>query len=268
MASGDNDGRVSPERLSEICAELEEMLDRAREGGDLTLEVKASVAQSVVVYSLAQYSVSAAQTALRIWVGGNRLMAMPLVRAAWESAVTAVWVAQSKSGAQALQNEGERQRAAKLKEAMASAMFSLGVTPVVSPPLPSGWDKAGSVLRDRFQALEGGSDLYLIYRALSSFCHAGVVLVDEYLYSDEDKYFLSSVAKLDDDNDPLMYPHLAVIAATWAVRAFDWFRPRKPDRSRIRVLASELGTSTELKLTARAHMNEQTKLSNRKAWKS
>src|SRR4051794_31371295 len=114
MAAGDV---LSTERLIQIGREV-----IARSEHVSGLEVKSSrmvsAAHVPVVYGLMQHCLRLGSVTLDLHERGLRLEAMPLVRAQYETAITAQWAADSREGLFALFNEDIRQRK-QLSETMA-----------------------------------------------------------------------------------------------------------------------------------------------------
>ncbi|MCL3838016.1 DUF5677 domain-containing protein [Aeromicrobium duanguangcaii] len=111
---------------------------------------------------------------------------MPLVRSAFETAVQAMWISQTSDGASALSNEYSRTRLALKQSIEKSSLATFGGIQLAEFER---MDTASAEQAKKFWLMcddfKGGSDLYLTYRILSGYCHAGIDIADRYLQEDE-----------------------------------------------------------------------------------
>ncbi|MBH0118519.1 hypothetical protein I0Q12_02775 [Rhodococcus sp. CX] len=102
--------------------------------------------------------------------------------------------------------------------------------------------------------LEGGSELYAVYRYLCGFTHASPTLTDQYLHLDESP---GSIGYGFDPHPPELdrAPHIRFVASSmlWALSAVRFIlKDGKTLRSDLRNAARELGIRPDLQLTAKA----------------
>ncbi|UOQ58772.1 DUF5677 domain-containing protein [Leucobacter allii] len=198
--------------------------------------------------------------------------AIPLVRFAYESALTAAWLVQSKDqhGITAFLHEYNRTRAALKKDAFeaVSATFR-DVAPEITDADPSEFEgSADSVQRFRGICLDltpGGMDAYIYYRILSSYSHASVNISDLYFQrSDSSDGVPNYVGQQESLGAPLLL-FLTAASMVWAGRAFTYMTQDKHHRTRIRKAAQLLGINSELQLSEhyrRRHLNKATRRSS------
>lgn len=186
--------------------------------------------------------------------------AIPLVRLAYENALTAAWLVQSKDqhGITAFLHEYNRTRAALKKDALdaVSATFR-DAAPDITNADPSEFKSSiDSVQRFRGICLDlspGGMDAYIYYRILSSYSHASVNISDLYFQQSDDG---GKVPNYVGRQEALGKPFLLFLTAAslvWAGRAFTYMTQDKQHRNRIRKAAQLLGINSELQLSEHYH---------------
>lgn len=182
---------------------------------------------------------------------------MPLVRAALESAVTAMWVAQVDDAAEALGHEHSRQEElmfdqfrstgdptwAQLLESMEPPSYSFG---------PTSSNPQARSFYSRCEDLEFGSTIYALYRTLSGWCHPSVRLADQYIVGTKTletepgmNFGLLTRAKPFEDEDTWLF--IVAMSALWASRSFNFLTQDRAHRSALQRAARELGVPLHLK---------------------
>lgn len=187
------------------------------------------------------------------------LVAAPTIRAGFESALTALWIAQSSDAVQAwiAQDAATRRAIQKsLREADSPQLRQIADKVVGTIPLgiESTSDTQADKVFEMLNDLKGGKDLYTIYRLLCGFTHATPKLTDYYLKLDTSAG--SNGYELDltqDEPDRPMQIHLVASSMLWALSAVRFVhKDRKALRSPLRAAARELGVPSEYQLTAQA----------------
>ena len=229
-----------------------------------------------LVFGLAAHTHEVAVSALLLWRQGHQLAAMPLIRAAWESAISAQWVAQAADGAQALLAESARQHVAaavtyikagvrEIAEAGARMIAEDYAEEQLTSSRPQGRN---------FQRLcedfNGGPVLYAYYRYMSAYIHPRATVVDQYLSpsaTGDGIAALRTEPRFDDEQREFSSPALPFFAP-WsmilAARAVDFIDKSHHRRSQLRKLSKDLGVDSELHLTAEAERRIRAEIRNRR----
>jgi len=190
---------------------------------------------------------------------GQVLASLPLVRACFESAVTAQWVTQTTDGAPAFVNEDVRQRRAQVQtlEKAISQVFREAAPEVAAnlvDPLETSATAKGfhNLCND---LVPGGADAYSIYRMLSQYSHASVLVIDEYLQATDTGPGLALRTAPVEPNGAT-WTNVLAAALVWAGRAIDYLDKDHVRRSELRAAAASLGITSELQLSEAAVLRE------------
>ena len=152
---------------------------RARSGKPITT---ADVARMESVVGLARHVHETAR-AIRLLIDSDHAnAAVPLVRLVYECALTAIWLVQSENhdGVRAFMHEYTRQQS-NLQAVV--EIFREGADEVADTNVDAHLGSADNARRFDLiceDLAPGGTDAYIYYKALSSFSHAGVRVVDLY----------------------------------------------------------------------------------------
>lgn len=218
------------------------------------------VARMTAVWGLACHVYEAARAITLLLDSGMANQAIPLVRLAYENALTAAWLVQRKEqhGIQAFLHEYNRTRAALKKDALdsVSATFREGAPAIVDAEPSEFEGSADSVRRFGDICLDltpGGKDAFIYFRILSSYSHASPNVADLYFQQSESdggapRYVAHQVAL---DKDLLLF--LTAASMVWAGRAFTYLTQDKQHRNRLRSIAQQLGINCELQLSEHYH---------------
>ena len=225
-------------------------LDVGRKGRPWTL------AQFLGVHALAAH-------VHRLYVPGSRLLddgwvmeSLPLIRTAYQCALTAQWISEAEVAANAFFNEDLGQR----RQAEETAQRG------VAESVRGGYSIAGIDLRDLETSaagpagnfgqlcgdlIPGGDSAYFGYRVMSMYAHPSVALVDEYLATDDSGQF-SGLMLSPKDKSSGAWRCVLVATLVWAGRALDYFDMAHRRRIQLRTAARDLGVESALQLTPRA----------------
>lgn len=215
---------------------------------------------SIAILTFATHVHRVAPVVVDLLEAGLVLESTPLLRLAYECALTAQWLKQVPDGVAGFVNEGVRQRravAATLREA--SFTFGHELAQQVSQNLPADpMDSTSNASARQFaqlcEDLAGvGRDGYALYRLLTQYSHPSMYLSDLYL----------SLAPERPDGPPDYDPgaqleakaawaHLMCSSLVWAGRAVDMADRNHPRRSELRDAARRLGINSELRISDRA----------------
>lgn len=267
---------TTAEELIEIARDLVERLVDTP-GGQFEVKTNrmANLAHVPLVHAYSTHTLRLGSVGVDLLERGLYLEAVPTVRAAYEAALTASWLADSKEAPAAVFNEDVRQR-----KSLAAAM-ALANSPVFregGPTLPyvdlERLDSAADVQAKWFKQLcealhPGGPDAYVIYKALSAFTHPSAALADQYVQENADHP--SGMRLLTNPNQQADTAWLAVLvsAMVWAGRSIDVMVKGSPNRDYLREVARRLGIPVGLRLSqaalaAEARAEQQRR---RSAWK-
>lgn len=144
------------------------------------------VAQLAIVVGLAAHTHELANATLALQDAEHDLASIPLIRQALECSVTAIWTALLPDAWAGLLNADARSQKLLGKELLEASIdvprdeineaMALYEDDLVTTTTGS-----ASKFQQRCQDLEGGPDLYPVYRALSNASHAGIRVVDPYI---------------------------------------------------------------------------------------
>jgi hypothetical protein len=215
--------------------------------------------QLVVAHGLCAHVHYLAGPALGLLDKGKVLAALPLVRACFESAITAQWVTQTTDGAPAFVNEDVRQRHAHVKtlEKAVSQVFR-EAAPEIAANLIDRLETSATakgfhnICNDLVPA---GADAYSIYRMLSQYSHASVLVIDDYLQATDAG---PGVALRTEPVEPngATWTNMLAASLVWAGRAIDYLDKDHVRRSELRAAAATLGITSELQLSETAVLRE------------
>jgi hypothetical protein len=223
---------------------------RSRTSLEVRIEDDTTLTRFGVAYGLTAHVHRIAAVAVPLLADGVVLEAVPLVRMAYETALTAVWCVQIQGAPIALANKHVRQRKAPIRTLGESrSLAAIAAKMREEQPLPARDEETAD---DRFEgicmALEpGGQDAYAHFRLMSSMAHPSAFLCDFYLADDATVPFTGYRLR-DEPEQPKAGPYLAMLAASliWSGRAMDYLDKNHPRRSQLRDAARRLGIESEL----------------------
>lgn len=204
-----------------------------------------------VVAGLAVHVDKLAEQGFNLIEQGEWLVAMPIVRSAYECAIRAQWINQVPDGGDGFFAEDSRQvrnYAKTLSQATSATMrdaagkISHRIVEEYGDPFQQArrFDLACSDLEP------GGADAYAIYRAMSHFSHPSVLLVDQYLEDRGDSVRVRSRA--ESGGGPVWAGMLAA-SLVWATAVVEFHARDKAFRSAVRSAATELSVEFVLKMS-------------------
>ena len=223
-------------------------------------EREATAQQFAAVHGLAAHVHQLASVAIAPLREHHVLEALPLIRAAYECALTAQWVAQTDDGASAFVNKDLRQRRRHVHtlESAVSQVFR-EAAPNVAARIMDELPTTASARNFETICLElqpGGKDAYAIYRMMSHLSHASVLVADQYLSAlDRDPWVALRMEA--DQPDPATWTFFVPVTLVWAGRAVDFFDGTRRRRSQLRAAARELKVESALQLSDAAVLRQQ-----------
>lgn len=225
---------------------------RARAGKPITTT---DVARMECVIGLARHVHETARAIQLLSATGHPNSALPLVRLVYECALTATWLVQSKDddGILAFAHEYARQRQGLqrvMKTALAQVFREGKVTGTESERFLGSTDNARRFDLVCEDLAPGGSDAYVLYRILSSYCHAGISVVDLYFLPPWDEETVPPPRKDPKtaiDVNLLLY--LTSVSMVWGGRAVSYISKSKNYRSALRRIAGQLEIKSEIELS-------------------
>jgi hypothetical protein len=232
---------VDDAKTQEYVAIVEELIRDFDATAEIEMRRK-DVNVGLLMFGLAKAAVRTSAAALALWRQGFELEAAPQVRLVFELGVKAQWVYHHRNeGFDAMVSVGARGTKRLAKQAL-DAGFSVPedvLADLASDVRPR---TAASNKLESFEKVCGdvraSDNLYLIYRTLSSYSHAGSQLAQRFLDLDEE-------GKLK----PASPPSLGFTGEAWtlgvglvyASRAFDEWCMTKPRKRALRAAAQRLG---------------------------
>lgn len=215
--------------------------------------------QLLLAHGLCAHVHYLAPAALDLLDDGRVLASLPLVRACFESAITAQWVTQTTDGSPAFVNEEVRQRLAQVgtMEKAVSEVFREAAPGIAAnlPPILDATATARGFHSICDDLAPGGADAYTIYRVLSQYSHASIRVVDGYLKVARTG---PGVGLRTTPAEPSAATWTNVLASclVWAGRSNDYLDGDRTRRSELRAAANALGINSELHLSPAAVLRE------------
>lgn len=257
----DQPERQQQERLEVVIKELVEgWQEYVSTSEDLTLgqrQRRPDPIRFASVFALAAHTHLVVDLAMDLLNRGEELLALPLLRLGYESALTAAWMAQNEEGALALHNNEISARTALLKTAGDSNQFAHRVAGLTEEA------KIDNVTSDaqakKFWLLcedfaGDGKTLYLLYRLLCKFSHPTGFVIDRFVTVDEDSVTALSMHPRTCDDDQALWYLVAAMSLIYSGRAVDFIEPARSRRSELRAAAREVGVPAELELSVEAKL--------------
>lgn len=216
----------------------------------------ADVARITAVIGLARHVHDTSRAVLLLLDAGHEAAATPLVRLAYEGALTAAWLVQSREqhGVLAFLHEHARTRAALKRDASQAMSFVYreGVNHLRDTdmtPYIGSLDSARQFAQVCDDLTPGGKDAYVLYRILSAYSHASVQVVDLYFAPGATGGIPSSRSKADGTIGQSGLLFLTASAMIWSARAHSYLTQDKTHRNSLRRAARALGINAELQLS-------------------
>jgi hypothetical protein len=199
---------------------------------------------AIVLALTSQVTETSAAAITLIRSGAAELVVMPLVRTAYETALTAHWLAQVPDATPAFINEDVRSRRSLAKDLPKARgeTFRASVASVerqTIPKLTTGSAVQARNFRDMCVDLDqAGMDAYIYYRLACALVHPSVMVADQYLEkgTDEDIIVRGSSHPQGD-----AWLFLATASVVWAQAAANFCDKNRTRRSELRKFAKELG---------------------------
>ena len=250
----DSEGLIDPQRLRELASGMLHQWHSQE-----NLEVKrvrlSQPHQIYAIHSMAAHVHHLAPAVLRLDEEIDHIVATPLVRLAYESALTAQWLMLRPDAANAFMNEDVRKRRATVANLSRSASHVLNQGSVAGHDLDALETSASGVARNFDQLCaelhHGYLDAYVYYRLLSWHAHPSVALVDDYLEPRGDDEWPVMLRVPNFGPSPYVL-YFLVCSMVWAGRAVDVFDADRRRRRELRSVARELGIPDVFNLSAEA----------------
>jgi len=217
--------------------------------------------QVAAVFALTSHVHRVYVPAARLLDEGCVIEAIPLIRTAYECALTAHWIAQADDAVEAFLNRDVRSRAAAertAQKAVSEALRNGG--PIAGADLDeletSAGGPAGSFEQLCDDLTPGGADAYFHYRAMSMYQHPSILLVDQYLSLSEDGSDLAAFHMQPKSQESGAWRGMLTACLIWSGRAVDFFDGEHKRRSALRRAAQDLGVVEVMHLSAKAQARQ------------
>jgi hypothetical protein len=228
---------------------------RARSGKPITTT---DLARMECVVGLARHVHETARAILLLIDSGHANSAVPLVRLAYECALTATWLVQGENddGVKAFMHEYTRQQTSLqsvLKRSIVE-IFREGADDVADTNMNAYIGSADNARRFDLicdDLAPGGTDAYIYYKALSSVSHAGIPVVDLYFSAPAPGEVVppprrTPATALGDD----LLLFLNSASMVWSGRAVSYISKNASYRGTVRRAARSLGVTSEIQLSS------------------
>lgn len=229
-----------------------------------TRERRPSAGRFATVWALAAHSHRLASTALATLESNPGVEAGPSVRAAWEHAVQAIWVAQldhahwavSQRRTKHIRDLDNTLLKSRDKDLRTQAEAHLVELEQATSQESGSWVSPHSVQLGNFEALcedlePGGADLYWLYRALCQTTHPSVYALDGYISGDADTWGVQPEPEVGRFESMRAFHVLRILEALiWAGQAVDYMdRDGNTWRNILRSTADEFDIERHLRPT-------------------
>lgn len=244
-----------------ITEMLIELLDGWRDdrGVGQAFTSKAHMAKVGTVYALAAHTHRLGHAVLELHRAGFTIETIPLIRAAYETALTASWITQVPDALTAYLNRNHTQQKA-LRDTIQKAGWATGKEMIpadeLDPYLVSKPSKEGaSYVNKLCNDFTGGNGMYSLYRGLSWMTHPTAAVTDMYLEMREgsDIPVLHTTARADPEGpSTVTWLHALCSSLVWSARALNLIddqRAATRDRQRLRDAAKTLHIGEFLRVT-------------------
>ncbi len=245
--------------IREMLVELLNGWRRDRAYG-LTFASKQHAAKVGTVYALTSHAHKLAYAVLELLNAGFTIEAIPTIRAAYEAALTASWVAQVDDALPAYLNRNHAQQRALRDSVLKTGWLETERIDIPDAPLEShlvsgdsrkGARRTEDLCGDFYNAHE----MYSIYRGLSWMTHPTTVVTDLYLElkPGSDIPTLHTTAHDGGEGDLMVtWVHILCSSLVWSARALNFIddqRAKTEDRRRLRDAAKRLRIAEYLRVT-------------------
>lgn len=257
---------INPDDVGAEAAliELGRELIREHQSKHSALTVKrermVNMAHAPLVASLAYHALRLGETVIDLTERGHRLEAFPTVRATFETAMTAMWLSQSREATSAFHNEHERQNRNLVEHGLKAASEAMragaaGITARSSEEYETSANPQARSFEKLCASLTGGRDAYVVYRLMSTYAHPSMAITEHYLFESENEAGVTLHSEPTQPTDNF-WLYMTVASMIWALRAMDHMDQGHPHRSWLRQAAKKLGIAETLNLTPEAEAAE------------
>lgn len=247
----------SPDALREL---LNELLDRWERGARMTTGRRgAGEDQVTVTFALATHVHRLAATVLLLQDHDRGLESFPLVRSAFEHALTAQWLAQYPHGIHGFVNESLRQNKNLLttvaQTGWASAVELLDQVDAVAPTKHPADDAARHIKQLCDDLVPAGTQAYTMYRILCQYTHPTPRIVESYI--SRNPLIAHSFPAGYQETDNAMWLFFTCASTIWAARAFDMLEDGHPRSKELRKAAKRLEIPPQFQLSPALQQRDQ-----------
>ena len=219
-----------------------------------------NMAHAPLVASLAYHAMRLGETVIDLTESGRRLEAFPTVRATFETALTAMWLSQSREATNAFHNEHERQTKNLVERGLKAASEAMragadGLPPRSFQQYATSANPQARSFEQLCVSLTAGHDAYVLYRLMSTYAHPSMAITEHYLFESENEAGVTLHAEPTQPTDNF-WLYMTVASMVWALRAVDHMDQGHPHRSWLRQAARQLGIAETLNLTPDAQAAE------------
>lgn len=231
-----------------IIASLCELWEKGGgEGGDFRAELDAT--RAVAIHTHAHHAVKMARALLVLDDAHAAAETSPVVRLIFECGVLAAWFLLREGSGHSMVWKGSEDRKKALKEAAALGT-DVGASLTEAADAIKYLDEAGVhkgwIFKQQCEYLEGGAQLYVLYRVITMESHAGLGIADMYSISDESSPI--GVAFNPDPENSTRASALGVAASMLflAVKADELARLKPRRTTQLKKISAKLGVGMRI----------------------
>jgi hypothetical protein len=214
---------------------------------------------TLAVFGFAAHVHRLARAALLLIDQEMVLEALPLVRSAFETALTCAWINEQPDALPALRNKEYRQWSALVDTLSRPAWRTDDETKAQWAALAHEPESTSSNQPVRYfkqlsdDLVQAGDQAYGLYRILSANVHPTIGVIRRYLREPNEEHAILSHIPSPDSN-PELWLLLLGGSMVWAGRAFDFHDPSRPRRNELRIAARTLRVPESLVLASAARV--------------
>ena len=189
--------------------------------------IEGSALTGVAIHMLAQHTVALTESIILLTESQMHLQSVPLIRLSIECGITAAWLSIAPNAGNASHHESERNRHEIIKALFEDPSMRdeelLSEVKEIVHGLAGHRSAAAQYFKKRCSQIVGGEKMYVAYRILSGYSHAGIPLIDSYLVDvPKDANNVFGISLLEESNYPAMDVSLGYQVAMLCLALTAW----------------------------------------------
>lgn len=236
----------------EVRAEIKKMLrlweDRSQ--SPITVRDGITPATATMIDAFTSHVVALTRAVLLQVDKGLTITIAPQVRLSLECAMTSAWLIVTEGGDEALALAGIKNKRTAINELlqrMDGFDASLSQAESLIKDLADSESAEGRVFKIRCDAMEGGDELYSLFRLASGLAHAGILLSDHYAEADETQPYGIIQSRAAELPDPEVWVAIQGVMLLQCLTALNHVNTAFKRTKQLTALAKRFGVSDEVR---------------------